>query len=304
MPVHKTLPSGSIFPANLLDWAMAKLKRNIIALIYDFDGTLSPQPMQEYTVLPAIGMRADVFWEAVNQEAKATGGEPIITYMRLMYEKADAAKVPITRDDLKNLGRHVKYFKGVEDWFDLINQYVAEKSDHTVLTRHYIISSGLKEILEGVSIYEHFHNVFASEYYFDHYGRATYPNRVITDTTKTQYLFRINKGIEDLSQSINSHMPEALRPIPFSNMIYFGDGMTDVPSMAVTRQNGGHSLAVFPPRRSAKAGKELFEAGRVDFFAAADYREGSDLHRRTCIILDKVIADIRLRTETAALAKK
>ncbi len=283
---------------------MAKLKRNIIALIYDFDGTLSPQPMQEYTVLPAIGMRADVFWEAVNQEAKATGGEPIITYMRLMYEKADAAKVPITRDDLKNLGRHVKYFKGVEDWFDLINQYVAEKSDHTVLTRHYIISSGLKEILEGVSIYEHFHNVFASEYYFDHYGRATYPNRVITDTTKTQYLFRINKGIEDLSQSINSHMPEALRPIPFSNMIYFGDGMTDVPSMAVTRQNGGHSLAVFPPRRSAKAGKELFEAGRVDFFAAADYREGSDLHRRTCIILDKVIADIRLRTETAALAKK
>ncbi len=304
MPVHKTLPSGSIFPANLLDWTMAKLKRNIIALIYDFDGTLSPQPMQEYTVLPAIGMRADVFWEAVNQEAKATGGEPIITYMRLMYEKADAAKVPITRDDLKNLGRHVKYFKGVEDWFDLINQYVAEKSDHTVLTRHYIISSGLKEILEGVSIYEHFHNVFASEYYFDHYGRATYPNRVITDTTKTQYLFRINKGIEDLSQSINSHMPEALRPIPFSNMIYFGDGMTDVPSMAVTRQNGGHSLAVFPPRRSAKAGKELFEAGRVDFFAAADYREGSDLHRRTCIILDKVIADIRLRTETAALAKK
>ena len=283
---------------------MVKLKRNIIALIYDFDGTLSPQPMQEYTVLPEIGMQPGEFWDAVNAEAKATGGEPIITYMRLMYEKADAAKVPITRDDLKALGRHVQYFKGVESWFDLINSYVQQKSDGTVSTRHYIISSGLREILEGVSIFRHFHNVFASEYYFDHYGRATYPNRVITDTTKTQYLFRFNKGMEDLGKSINSHMPEALRPIPFSNMVYFGDGMTDVPSMAVTRQNGGHSLAVFPPRRSAKAGKELFNAGRVDFYAAADYREGSDLHRRTSLILDKVITDILLRQETAALSRK
>ncbi len=283
---------------------MARKKRNVIALIYDFDGTLSPQPMQEYTVLPEIGVSPRAFWDAVNREAAKTGGEPIITYMRLMYEHADAKKVPITRDDLKALGKNVPYFKGVEDWFDLINDYVATRSDGQVETRHYIISSGLKEILEGVSIFECFHNVFASEYFFDHYGRATYPNRVITDTTKTQYLFRINKGVEDLSLSINSHMPEKLRPIPFSNMIYFGDGLTDVPSMAVTRQNGGHSLAVYPPGRSAKAGKELFAAGRVDFFAPADYREGSDLHRRTRLILNKVIADILLANETTTLAKR
>ena len=281
---------------------MAKLKRNIIALIYDFDGTLSPQPMQEYTVLPEIGVAPGDFWDAVNKEAAKTGGEPIITYMRLMYEHADAKKVPITRDDLKGLGQNVPYFKGVEDWFDLINDYVDARSDSRIETRHYIISSGLKEILEGVSIYHRFHNVFASEYFFDHYGRATYPNRVITDTTKTQYLFRINKGVEDLAKSINSHMPEARRPIPFSNMIYYGDGLTDVPSMAVTRQNGGYSMAVYAPRRSAKSGKALFEAGRVDFYAAADYREGSDLHRRTRVILDKVIAGILLAEETVALA--
>ena len=226
---------------------MAQNSKNVIALIYDFDGTLSPQPMQEYTVLPEIGVEPSKFWADVGKETLETGGEDIITYMRMMYERADAAKVPFTRGDLKEMGHNVPYFKGVESWFDRIDAHINKGSEGSVETRHYIISSGLKEILEGVSIYERFHNVFASEYYFDHYGHARYPNRVITDTTKTQYLFRINKGIEDLSKNINSHMPEHLRPIPFENMIYFGDGLTDVPSMAVTRANGGYSVAVHCP---------------------------------------------------------
>ena len=143
-----------------------------------------------------------------------------------------------------------------------------------MVLRHYLISSGLTEIIEGTTIYKRFHNVFASEYWFEAYD-LPYPKRVITDTGKTQYLFRINKGVEDLGESINQHMPEGARPIPFANMIYFGDGDTDVPSMAVMRKNGGHAVAVYPPQAKGKAKcVDLFKAGRCDFFAPADYRAG------------------------------
>jgi hypothetical protein len=148
---------------------------------------------------------------------------------------------------------------------------------------------------------KHFYNMFASEYFFDHHGRATYPKRVITDTSKTQYLFRINKGIEDLTRNINSHMPMTDRPIPFANMIYYGDGLTDVPSMAVTRANGGHSIAVYPPGGKKKACQILFQDQRCDVYAPADYRETSDLYRRTLLILDKVIANILLQKELDSL---
>lgn len=283
---------------------MTKPNKNIIALIYDFDGTLSPQPMQDYTVLPEIGIKPGDFWQAVNKEVIRTGGEDIITYMRLMIEYADSPTLggaPITRDNLKAMGCNVRYFKGVEQWFDSIDKYIDEQSNGQIEVRHYIISAGLKEILEGVSIYSRFHNVFASEYYFDNYGHARYPNRVITDTTKTQYLFRINKGVEDLTKSINTHMPMLDRPIPFENMIYYGDGLTDVPSMAVTRANGGHSVAVHTPRKSKKACQILFNENRCDFYAAANYSEGSDLHRRTLLILNKVIANIMLQQELGNL---
>jgi len=196
----------------------------------------------------------------------------------------------------------VALFEGVTKWFELMNCYVRAQSGQAVATRHYLVSSGLKEIIEGTEIFNSFDNVFASEYFFEAYD-LPYPKRVITDTSKTQYLFRINKGIEELSKNINRHMPEGERPIPFSNMIYFGDGETDVPSMAVTRKNGGHAIAVHPPGKTRKTCLELFEAGRVDFFAPADYREGSELYRRTCLLLDQIIAEIRVREEMWRLAK-
>ena len=166
-----------------------------------------------------------------------------------------------------------------------------------VTVRHYLISSGLTEIIEGTSIFKRFHNVFASEYWFDAYD-LPYPKRVITDTGKTQYLFRINKGIEDLGESINHHMPEDQRPIPFANMIYFGDGDTDVPSMALMRKSGGHAIAVHPPGKTKNKCVDLFKAGRVDFFAAADYRTGTDLFKRTTLLLDHMLTDIRMKEET------
>lgn len=274
-----------------------KFDKKTIALVYDFDGTLSPRPMQEYAFLPKLGIDPPAFWKESNALARETQADPLITYMHLLYKKAKEQGLRIDRRDLVAQGRHVELFPGVETWFDAVGRYVkSHAQSHGVTLRHYLVSSGLTEIVEGTAIYKRFHNVFASEYWFEAYD-LPYPKRVITDTAKTQYLFRINKGVEDLGQSINQHMPEAIRPIPFANMIYFGDGDTDVPSMAVMRKNGGHAVAVYPPGKSKAKCVELFKAGRCDFFAPADYRSNTDLFKRTCLLLDRILADIRVQEE-------
>jgi haloacid dehalogenase-like hydrolase len=280
-----------------------KFDKKTIALVYDFDGTLSPRPMQEYAFLPKIGADAAAFWTESNALARKTQADPLITYMHLLYKKAKERGVRIDRRDLVAQGRQVALYPGVEAWFEAIAGYVkSHTQSHGVTLRHYLISSGLTEIIEGTAIYKRFHNVFASEYWFEAYD-LPYPKRVITDTGKTQYLFRINKGVEDLGESINQHMAEDARPIPFANMIYFGDGDTDVPSMAVMRKNGGHAIAVYPPGKPKGKCVELFKAGRCDFFAPADYRAGSDLYRRTCLLLDRMLADIRCQEEMWRLGR-
>lgn len=273
--------------------------KKTIALVYDFDGTLSPRPMQEYSFLPQLGIEAKAFWDECTQVARAQGADPLITYMHLMYKKAKEKGLRIDRADLVRQGASVELFPGVETWFDAIADYIKIRAESAgVELRHYLVSSGLTEIIEGTKIRPHFHNVFASEYWFDAY-ELPYPKRVITDTGKTQYLFRINKGIEDLGESINAHMPEEQRPIPFRNMIYFGDGETDVPSMALMRKSGGHAIAVHPAEkgRGYETCLDLFRAGRVDFYATADYRRGSDLFKRTCLLLDRMLADIAVQEE-------
>lgn len=273
--------------------------KKTIALIYDFDGTLCPRPMQEYAFLPKIGVSPEDFWAESNRLARAQGADPLITYMHLLYKKAKAKGVRIDRADLVAQGASVEFYPGVAEWFDAVSDYVRRATEGQGVTlRHYLISSGLTEIVEGTSIYRKFHNVFASEYWFDAYD-LPYPKRVITDTGKTQYLFRINKGIENLGESINHHMPEADRPIPFSNMIYFGDGDTDVPSMAVVRKNGGRAIAVHggDPEGRGRC-LDLMRAGRCDFFAGADYRVGSPLYKRTCLLIDRMVADIRIAEES------
>jgi hypothetical protein len=283
--------------------AKAAFSKKTIALVYDFDGTLSPRPMQEYTFLPKIGEDPKAFWHEANSTARKHGADPLITYMHLMYKKAKSRGIRIDREDLVALGRAVELFLGVDEWFGEIAEYIRIRAESQgVALRHYLISSGLVEIIEGTRIFPHFHNVFASEYWFEAYD-VPYPKRVITDTGKTQYLFRINKGIENLGDSINEHMPEAARPIPFANMIYFGDGDTDVPSMAVMRKNGGHAIAVHPPGKARAKCVDLFKAGRCDFFAPADYRRGSDLFKRTTLLIDRILADIRLEEEAWRLTR-
>lgn len=277
--------------------ATSGFTKKTIALVYDFDGTLSPRPMQEYSFLPQLGVDPAAFWAECGKLAREHGADPLITYMHLMYKKARDKGLRVDRKDLVAQGAKVELYKGVEAWFDEIGEYVKIRAEsHGIALRHYLVSSGLTEIIEGTSIYPRFHNVFASEYWFDAYDMP-FPKRVITDTGKTQYLFRINKGLEDHAESINEHMPEDARPIPFSNMIYFGDGDTDVPSMALMRKSGGHAIAVHAPGGADTKCVELFKAGRCDFYAPADYRRGSDLFKRTCLLLDRMLADIRIKEE-------
>lgn len=264
-----------------------------IAIVYDFDGTLSPLSMQEYTVFPELGIDPKSFWLEVKDVTKANEATEVLTYMRLMAERIASGSLPINREKLRSLGSNVPYFPGVNSWFERINRFVHEQTLGYVKVRHYIVSSGLKEILEGVSIAKCFHTIFASQYHYDIFGRPTFANRVITDVSKTQYLFRINKGVENLSLPINDHMPESERPIPFRNMIYIGDGDTDVPSMAVTRKNGGHAFAVYAPGEKSDKCQVLFKAGRVDAYFEANYLPNHQLEIFFKGLLKKMFAEIR-----------
>ncbi len=273
--------------------------QNTIALVYDFDGTLSPQPMQEYTVLPKIGVEPREFWAAVNREARETESDMMLVYMRHIIEALERVRVDVKREDFAAMAGAIEYFPGVPTWFARVNAYVKRRSRGQVKIQHYLISAGQKEILEGISIRRHFKRIYASEYYFNHHGVATFPKFLITDTLKTQFLFRINKGREAITESINEHMPEGERPIPFPNMIYVGDGMSDVPSMALTKKSGGHAVAVYDRRKAGGQAScaELLRAGRVDFIAEADYRKASRLSRRVELLLDAIIANIAYSRE-------
>jgi len=272
--------------------------QSTIAIVYDFDGTLSPQPMQEYTVLPKIGVEPREFWKRVNDDARRTESDMMLVYMRHIIEALELGRINVKREDFAAMAQAIEYFPGVPTWFTRINQYVRRKSAGKVKVQHYLISAGQKEILDGASIRKHFKRIYASEYHFDHHGVATFPKLLVTDTMKTQFLFRINKGREGINESINEHMPEAERPIPFHNMIYVGDGMTDVPSMALTKKSGGHTVAVYQPGgKGREVCVKLLTAGRADFIAAADYRANSRLARRVELLLDAIIAGIAYRRE-------
>jgi len=281
---------------------------NVIALVYDFDGTLTPQPMQEYTVLPKIGIKkGKTFWKAVEKEALNTGGEEIATYMRLMIEMSKRKRYPVTRKILKSLAKNINYYPGVKTFFKRISNYAdTQFDDINVKLRHYVISAGLKEIISGASIEKYFYKIFASEYYYDEYDAAIFPKVIVNDTLKTQFIFRINKGKESLHENINLYMPVQSRPIPFQNILYIGDGLTDVPCMTVIRKNGGFAIAVFKPgdSKGLKTCTELLKAKRVDFIAEADYRSKKELDRLVKLLLNNMVEGIRYGKEAFNQYKK
>ena len=276
------------------------MKQNTIALVYDFDGTLIPKTMQDYTIIPRLKLRSDKFWSDIMEEAEATDGEVMMIYMRQLITRASSMNIKITKSEFKLMASKIEYFKGVFTWFDNINKYL--KNNHKrIKVAHYVISAGHHEILESAAIRKKLTNVFGSQYYFNEQGHATFPKVVVTDTAKTQFLFRINKGKEKVSDSINSHMPEELRPIPFENMIYIGDGLTDVPSMALIKKQNGHAVSVYPrgSKKQKKVSNDLLAAKRVDFIAEANYTRNSILFKRICLIIDMISARIKYRNEVS-----
>ncbi|SFR56194.1 HAD family hydrolase [Litoreibacter janthinus] len=275
-----------------------RFEQNIVALVYDFDGTLSPEAMQHYGVLPSLELTPEEFWGKVKSERKENRSEELLVYMREMINLADHKKVKLDRKTFQDHGATVKFFEGVTTWFDRINKFTSEISEGSeIKVEHYIISSGLKEMIEGCAIADQFKEIFACEFSYDQYGHPDWPSRVISDTSKTQYLFRINKGVLDVNESINSHMPNEQRRIPFDNMIYFGDGDTDVPSMAVMMGNGGHAVAVHSPNENSEKCLDLKKAKRIDYYCPADYSEGSELDRLVKATLRVIVSRIALRQE-------
>jgi 2-hydroxy-3-keto-5-methylthiopentenyl-1-phosphate phosphatase len=277
-----------------------KAAQNIIAIVYDFDGTLSPGNMQEETIFKAYGIDKKKFWAKSQSLVIRRGYEKTLAYLKLLIDDPVFKRCPLTKRKLKELARHVPYYPGVDEgYFDQLGAFLGslpEVSEAGITLEHYIISSGLQEILEGVSIRKYFKKIYACEYDFQK-GRPVFPKLVINDTNKTQFLFRINKGKLRLSESINEHMPEKERRIPFRNMIYVGDGITDVPSMTVVQKAGGNAIAVYDPARQVpRAVKAMVAEHRAEHFAPADFRAQSLFVKILKQTLKKIIASIVYRS--------
>lgn len=275
--------------------ALMQTQRPIAALIYDFDNTLCTKDMQEYGFIPSIGMSAEAFWKEVNDLTDREEMDNILAYMFLMVQKGREGKRTITRETFRELGQGIEYFPGVEGWFERINRY---GSTLGLQVEHYIVSSGIKEIIEGSTIARHFARIYACEFMYGADGAIRWPKFAVNYTAKTQFLFRINKGVLDIdsksSERLNRFTPETERRVPFQNMIYFGDGLTDVPCMKLIKSHSGQSIAVYAPDRQSSNAKRLLEENRVNFIRLADYREGSALEDLTKTILRKISAQTGL----------
>lgn len=275
----------------------------VVALLYDFDGTLAPGNMQEHAFIPDIGMKAKDFWEESNKLARANEMDGILAYMYFMLHKATAMDKRITREAFVNYGRNVDLFPGVSNFFARMNAYGNERG---LEVQHYIISSGLKELIEGTSIAGVFKKIFASYFFYDVNGTAVWPAVALNYTSKTQFLFRINKGCLDISdnKSVNQYMAEEQRPVKFRNMIYLGDGETDIPCMKLVKSNGGYSIAVYKPGGSRKGANRLIDENRVNFVAPADYNESKDIDMIVKTIIDQIAAHEKLAGYNLAAKRK
>lgn len=280
--------------------------KNKIAIAYDFDGTLAPGNMQENAFIPDLNMSISNFWQEANELAKSNDMDEVLAYMYLMLQKAKNKNIPIKKEAFLEYGSKIHFYQGVETFFDRINQYAAAKGFEV---EHYIISSGNREFVEGSKIAHHFTDIFASGFMYDQDGIACWPALAVNYTNKTQFLFRINKGIHNSYDNtlINKIVHEDDKPIPFSNMIYLGDGETDVPAMKMVKLQGGIAIAVYNPDCIPNPNKkmtpkelcmEIVQNKRADFMAPANYSEKSplDLLIKKCI--DKIISDQLLFAET------
>ena len=269
----------------------------IVAILYDFDKTLCTQDMQNYGFIPSLGLAPADFWRLANSFGWREKMDGILAYMYTMIQESRKRGVPFTRERLRHQGRSITFFPGVTDWFERLNRF-GERQGAQV--EHYVISSGLREIIEGSAIAKEFKEIYASEFYYDESGAPVWPKLAVNFTAKTQFVYRINKGVLDVSddQTLNASMPDDSKRVPFTNMIYLGDGLSDVPCMKMMRAYGGQAIAVYQAVNK-KGVEQLLRDGRVDYIFPADYREGTDLELTMQNIIRKMAVTARLEEESA-----
>ncbi len=270
-------------------------KENVLAICYDFDRTLSPYEMQAQGYIQQINANVEEFWKVVDKLAFENQMDPNLSYMYLMLYGA-RGKFQVRRDKLQDFGSQVRLYNGVEAWFDRLNQYGLEKG---VKIEHYIISSGLKEMIEGTAIASKFEAIYANSFLYDHNGNAVWPAQNINFTNKTQFLFRISKGTLDVNDNdVNRYFSKEEIRIPFENMVYIGDSQTDIPCMKLVNSLGGHSIGVYDPIRQNKDKvHELINDNRIKHFAQADYSPKGDLDVLMHNIIDYTATSFELKKD-------
>ena len=273
------------------------MSKPIIALLYDFDKTLCTTDMEDYAFIPALGCTPAEFWHKANTFGRENRMDGLLAYMYTMIAECRAQGIPLTREFLVRCGHSMELFPGVREWFGRINEFGASLG---VEVEHYVLSSGLKEIIEGSGIAHEFKQIYACEFYYDESGAACWPKLDVNFTNKTQFVYRINKGVLDVAddKTLNDSMPDDSKRIPFTSMIYVGDGLSDVPCMKMMRAYGGQAIAVYQATNRAGV-EDLLAKGRVDFIFPADYRAGTDLDATVRNIIRKMAIADALTAENA-----
>ena len=274
------------------------MKETKIALIYDFDKTLSTDDMQAFGFIQNMGMEVDDFWNLCGEFSKSQQAENILSYMYITLKTAKERGIKLTKEYFAECGKGVKFFDGVETWFDRINEY-GKKLGVTI--EHYVVSSGLTQIIKGTKIAKHFKVIYACDYVYEN-GEPIWPALSLNYTNKTQFLYRINKGCFDvLDRAVNEEMPYDQRPMPFANMIYIGDSATDIPSMRMIVKSGGTAIGLYQPKTfNEKYLRDLLRRDRISFVAKADYTQNSEFD----IVIKEIINKIKYQNTLDEIRQK
>ncbi|MDD6302166.1 MAG: haloacid dehalogenase-like hydrolase [Bacillales bacterium] len=260
------------------------MPKPVIAICYDFDKTLAQNDMQTFSFIPNLGLTIDEFWGKCGEFSKTTGTESTLSYLRIMIEECKKKNIKLTREYLNSLGKDVKFFEGVNTWFKRINQIAEE---HGVEVEHYIISSGNKEIIEGSNIAKEFKQIYGCEFLYDEDGIAYWPKTIVNYTLKTQYLFRICKGVINSTDESKINQRIEKKHVEFRNMIYVGDGMTDVPAMTLVKEKGGFAISVYQQEHK-NVSQVLIDENRVNYACKSDFKANSQLERLIRLIIESI----------------
>ena len=272
----------------------------IVAILYDFDKTLSTTDMQNYTFIPNLGMTPDEFWGETGKLSQKYEVERILSYMYCMIKFAKEKGIKMTKEYLQECGKAIKFYPGVTTWFKRINDYALEKG---IIVEHYLVSSGTKEIVEGCSIVDEFKQIYGCEFLYDENGEACWPKMAINFTQKTQFFFRIAKGAIKPTDDAGVNEKSADRRVNYKNIIYVGDGMTDIPSMTLVKKNGGHSIAIHP-KDDKEVVQQIYDDNRCDFIVEADYSSGGEMDKVVKMLIDLISVQEKLERKEKVRANK